>query len=86
MEKKICKVFIVPGNHDKVRNTSDNEILENYKKNIDSFGVDGWRYIKTSFDDFNRLCHDIAAVFDAEKDVVTVFDETYGVKIEESMD
>lgn len=83
LEKKICKVFIVPGNHDKVRNTSDNEILENYKKNIDSFGVDGWRYIKTSFDDFNSLCHDIAAVFDAEKDVVTVFDETYGVKVEE---
>ena len=56
--KKIKDIYIVPGNHDKVRNSIDKKILleyEEYSSDPEKFYKNYWKYFLVSFADYQEL-------------------------------
>lgn len=84
---EIIDVFIVPGNHDKIRNVMDSEILEFYDFEPDEFYKKYWQYLRMDFDEYRLLSQDIYKIFlDEEAVQKKCFRETYGVGLCEIKD
>lgn len=84
--EKVRDIYIVPGNHDKVRNKLDLKILQEYDfldKDIRKFYNDYWEYILLSFRNYQDMVKSIYAIFGtSEKDKLFKKD-TYGVSVTE---
>ena len=80
--EKIIDIYIVPGNHDKVRNSIDKKILFEYEEcsnDPDSFYRNYWKYFLVSFADYQELIKQIYSIFMKKSEVKKkVKEETYG--------
>lgn len=85
--EKIKDIYIVPGNHDKVRNPVDTKILQEYDssdKFADTFYKNYWKYILVSFSEYQSLVEEIYSLFfDKEKTKEKVTEDTYGTCVTE---
>ncbi len=52
---KVGHLYIVPGNHDKVRNFMDKQILYEYMENEKKFYPDIWKYMRMAFDEYTEI-------------------------------
>lgn len=80
--KKIKDIYIVPGNHDKVRNSIDKKILleyEEYSSDPEKFYKNYWKYFLVSFADYQELVRQIYSIFMKKTKVKKkVKEDTYG--------
>ena len=70
--EKIIDIYIVPGNHDKVRNSIDKKILFEYEEcsnDPDSFYRNYWKYFLVSFADYQELIKQIYSIFMKKSEV-----------------
>ena len=66
LKEKIKDIYIVPGNHDKVRNPIDAKIIQEYdfeNKSADTFYENYWKYILVSFSEYQSLVEEIYTIF-----------------------
>lgn len=80
---KIKQIYIVPGNHDKVRSEMDSMVLYNYTSQTGTKpdSKDEWKYVRVSFEEHLELVKEIYAIF-YDKPEERVFEDTYGVHID----
>lgn len=77
------QIYIVPGNHDKVRNILDKDIADRYRTDGKSFYSELWKYVKLAFDEYTELCKRIYTIFyGSERAAKIVLQETYGVRVD----
>lgn len=83
---RVKHIYIVPGNHDKVRSDLDKMVLEG----LDYMGEElederMWRYIRVAFEEHRVLVREIYKKFySSEKELAKrIFEDTYGVHIDE---
>lgn len=90
LKEKVKDIYIVPGNHDKVRNSIDSKIIQEYKLEgdvADKFYKDYWKYIMVSFTDYQDMVKKIYEIFvDKTKVKKKVKANTYGVFVTEIND
>ena len=90
LKEKVKDIYIVPGNHDKVRNSIDSKIIQEYKLEgdvADKFYKDYWKYIMVSFADYQDMVKKIYEIFvDKTKVKKKVKANTYGVFVTEIND
>ena len=88
---KVKHIYIVPGNHDKIRSKLDSIIIGYYnKKQKDDASkedmtddIQTWRYIRTSFEEHVKLVKSIYEIFYNKKLVPErLFGDTYGAHID----
>lgn len=83
LKAKVCHIYIVPGNHDKMRNYMDKQIVQGYVEEDDKFYSDIWKYFKMGFDEYTKMVGEIYSIFYphgmAKK---RVFKDTFGVQID----
>lgn len=81
---KVKQIYIVPGNHDKIRSDMDQIILENVSctgEKIDD--ARKWRYIRVAFEEYRNLVRKIYALYYPPGQVdARVCEDTYGVHID----
>ena len=66
LRNKIKDIYIVPGNHDKIRNPVDAKILQEYDssdKFADAFYKNYWKYFLVSFSEYQSLVEEIYSIF-----------------------
>ena len=63
LKGKICHLYIVPGNHDKVRNIMDKQILYEYTGNENDFYPNIWKYMRMAFDEYTEMIKEIYSLF-----------------------
>lgn len=82
---KAKDIYIIPGNHDKVRNCVDSKMLEDYdKKEAQEFYQDYWKYVKFGFSQYQELVKEIYAKFNCVEDVERkIKTDLYGVSVTE---
>ena len=81
--RNVRDIYIVPGNHDKVRNKLDSKILEEYDfsdKDTNKFYTDYWKYISLSFREYQDMVKDIYSIFDKKEDD-KLKENIYGVSV-----
>lgn len=78
LDSKVKGIFIVPGNHDKIRNKLDEKILKEYSlsEKSDEFYKNYWRYIMVGFDSHLSLVNKIYRIFGNKK-----ISTTYGAEM-----
>lgn len=90
LKEKVKDIYIVPGNHDKVRNSIDAKIIQEYKFEgdvADKFYKDYWKYIMVSFADYQDMVKKIYEIFvDKAKVKKKVKANTYGTFVTEIND
>lgn len=81
---KVKQIYIVPGNHDKIRNRMDKEMMEKYTGDESDFYPDLWKYMRMGFDEYTDMIREIYGLY-YDKDFVNerVFRDTFGVQIDE---
>ena len=89
--ERVKDIYIVPGNHDKVRNPVDVKIIQEYKfedkSTTDKFYKDYWKYILVSFEDYQALTKEIYSLYcDEIKVKEKVKENTYGTFVTEIND
>lgn len=83
LDEKVKHIYIVPGNHDKVRSEIDEAILFSMEKDISMADELKWRYFRVAFEEYNNLVKDIYRIFyPSNKIAERVFNDTYGVHID----
>lgn len=83
---RVKHIYIVPGNHDKVRSDLDKMVLEGLDYMGEEFEDERmWRYIRVAFEEHRALVRDIYRKFySSEKELAKrIFEDTYGVHIDE---
>lgn len=80
LEDKVKGIYIVPGNHDKIRNKVDKKFLKEYHSsdNSEEFYKDYWKYIQVSFNPYIELVNKIYKIFNIKREKEKK-NETYGV-------
>ncbi len=90
LKEKVKDIYIVPGNHDKVRNSIDAKIIQEYKfegDSADKFYENYWKYIMVSFADYQNMVKKIYEIFvDKTKVKKKVKANTYGAFVTEIND
>ena len=67
LDTKFLDILIVPGNHDKLRNSLDSKILDSYSiEESESFYAQYWKYIQLNFDGYIELVDKIYEVMGVE--------------------
>lgn len=82
---KVKHIYIVPGNHDKMRSDMDQMIIEEMDYiNTGSVNEKTWKYIRVAFEEHRSLIRKIYEIFYLKEEVSNrVFEDTYGVHIDE---
>lgn len=81
---RVRHIYIVPGNHDKIRSDMDQIVLDN----MDCMGekmeeAQKWRYIRVAFEEYRNLVRKIYAIhYPSDKVEDRVCEDTYGVHID----
>lgn len=88
LKEKIKDIYIVPGNHDKVRNPIDAKIIQEYdfeNKSADPFYENYWKYILVSFSEYQSLVEEIYTIFFENKEEIKekIKEDTYGTCVTE---
>lgn len=87
LRNKIKDIYIVPGNHDKIRNPVDAKILQEYDssdKFADAFYKNYWKYFLVSFSEYQSLVEEIYSIFfNKQKIKEKVKEDTYGTCVTE---
>ncbi len=83
---KVLKIFLIPGNHDKIRLPLDNELIENLsnKKELTSkYFEESWDFHKIAFKDYSNLQEEVYKIFDEKFDSnrVKCLRDTFGVEL-----
>ena len=83
--EKVKDIYIVPGNHDKVRNFIDKKILSEYEacsSDLEEFYKNYWMYILVGFADYQELVKQIYSIFMKKSEVKKkVKEDTYGAYV-----
>lgn len=81
---KVKHIYIVPGNHDKVRSDMDQMVLETLDFQRETFEDERmWRYIRVAFEEHRTLVRKIYEEFYLPEEVSNrIFEDTYGVHID----
>ena len=83
LDDKVRHIYIVPGNHDKVRNFMDRKILSEYTGNEDYFYSKIWKYLRMGFDDYTEMLKRIYKIFYSTEEVEQrIFEDAFGVNID----
>ena len=82
---KLKGLYIVPGNHDKVRNVMDEELVAMYnmlkqQKKNQEFYQQYWKHLKMCFSEYTDMLKQIYSIFSDIKLPATIEQETYGVE------
>ncbi|OUQ47384.1 metallophosphoesterase family protein [Lachnoclostridium sp. An118] len=82
---KVKHIYIVPGNHDKVRSDMDRKILDEIEALGEDYGSgQTWKYVRVAFEEHLALVRQIYEIFYSPDQVPDrVFEDTYGVHIDE---
>lgn len=83
--EKVKNIYIVPGNHDKVRSDMDLKILDEIEANgLTSESKQVWKYVRVAFEEHRTLVRNIYEIFyPPDKVEIRMFEDTYGVHIDE---
>lgn len=77
-------IYIVPGNHDKVRNELDEKIYDIYEQSGKEDYSSLWRYVESGFKEYLKLVEDIYKIFyKPKKAAERLHEHTFGVNIDE---
>lgn len=79
---KIKNIYIVPGNHDKVRSNIDEMILRTSEFDKSNDQEIQWKYVKTAFDEYLDLVENIYKIFYGKRARERVLIDTFGVNID----
>jgi len=78
---KFKGIYIVPGNHDKIRNIYDENIINLYLDNKEiALKEEEWSYLECSFLKFNKMKNDIYKVFLGDE--IQKNEKSFGIGIE----
>lgn len=80
LNERCKKIYIVPGNHDKVRSTLDSNLISCLK--YDESYDNKWKHILIGFSEYTSLCKDIYSIFYSEGVDERIFEDTFGVHID----
>lgn len=80
---KFLKIYIVPGNHDKVRSREDKILVENFSSKDSNYYKNGWNYNKISFIEYSSLQYEIYNIFEHSLDEnrKRVINDTFGIEV-----
>lgn len=80
---KVKHIYIVPGNHDKVRSDMDLMLLDSIDCLEKVANERTWRYIRVAFEEHRNLVRKIYSIFYPPEDISKrMFEDTYGVHID----
>lgn len=84
LDERVKHIYIVPGNHDKIRSNIMGNILCQYEIDSDHFYKNNWKYIKVDFEEYLDLVKKIYRIFYSSKVLEQrMLRDTYGVHIDE---
>ena len=77
-------IYIVPGNHDKVRNELDERLYDIYEQSGKEDYSSLWRYVESGFKEYLKLVEDIYKIFyKPEIAAERLHEHTFGINIDE---
>lgn len=80
-QERCVGIYIVPGNHDKVRSVLDEKLILGNGNYSEQFYKEEWKYVLLGFQNYSLLCKDIYKIFYKENDGYPYFEDTYGVSV-----
>lgn len=86
MGNKVIKIFLLPGNHDKIRSPLDSYLISNLsdgKELTTKYFYESWDFHRISFKDYSKLQEDIYKIFDFDLDDNRrrCISDTFGVEL-----
>ncbi len=86
LRDKVINIFLVPGNHDKIRLPLDNELIRNLLDRRELTGKyfeESWDFHKIPFKEYSRLQEEVYKIFDGNLDASRkgCISDTFGVEL-----